>query len=668
MKRRSAWQRRSIWISRCGRSKISGSPRFRIPFGAGERTLIDFYGPDVNPNYWTTFSPNPGLTGKLEASISNAVRPAEIQELPLQGNDVYAILLAEPGVTASNLTSRSLGISGNGQRPSSSNFLLDGADTNFFLISGPLLSVAPEAVQEYRISTSTFSAEYGGAAGYIVNAVSRSGGDAWHGQGYGNFEDEVLNANGFQENASGVARMPSKEVRAGYFVGGPLRRKRLFLGSSFEYFQTRDLEDPITLALPNQGFLDYAASLGNNSLALTLLKNYSIPAATSPDPFVTPVTFHPPVPYNRWLLLERFDWVSRSGLVHGSARMAGSRTSQPDFIWSPYPDYVSGLTQPLVSATTNWTFQPKDGSVNRVTASWSYEDLAWDRAHPEVPTLNATGGNLVTPTILPGSLAGYGLTDRNRTWEVHDDETIVRGRHILKFGGGGLVRQLNDLLSYGQGGEYFFNNVVSFAFGQPSFFSASISRVAPYFVQPNLNRAYRDTQLFGFVQDTFRLSSRLVLNFGLRYDNFGNPQSVGPARDPLVRLAAGSTIDARVAGAQLSQASALFSAANNSFAPRLGFSWNVLPNAGLLLRGGFGIYYDRLYDNLWLNARNNSFIFPIFSVVNNNYLAPVSTVIPLYSSQPAVSGTPASVTAFQSPFPNGYAEDFFLGSAGAGWQ
>jgi hypothetical protein len=628
-----------------------------------QRTLIDFYGPDVNPNYWTTYSPNPGVTGKLEPGVSNAVRPAEIQALPLQGNDVYSILLGEPGVTASNLTSRSLGISANGMRPSSSNFLLDGADTNFFLIGGPLLSVAPEAVQEYRISTSTFSAEYGGAAGYIVNAIARSGGSSWHGQAYGNYENETLNANGFQENASGIARLPSKEIRAGYFVGGPLRRKRLFLGSSYEYYQTRDLEDPVTLAMPNRGFLNFLGCPSPSNLACGLLKNYSVPATTSIDPFVTPVIFNPPVPYHRWLLLERLDWASRGGLTHGSLRIAAARAGQPDFIWSPYPDYVSGLTQPVVGAATNWTFQPKSGdSVNRVTASWSYEDLAWSRAHPEVPTLVASGGNLSTPTILPGSLAGYGLTDRNRTGEIHDDQTWVRGRHILKFGGGALFRQLNDLLSYGQGGEYFFNNIVGFGFDQPAYFSASLSRLAPYFVQPNLDRAYRDTQVFVFGQDAFRISSRLVLNLGLRYDNFGNPQSVGAARDPIVRLGSGSTVDQRAAGAQLVPGDNLFSAANRSFAPRLGFSYNVLPSAGLLLRGGFGVYYDRLYDNLWLNARNNSFQFPTFNVVNPNYLTPVAAVIPQYANQKVASGFPASVTAFQSPFPNGYAEDFFLGT------
>jgi hypothetical protein len=156
----------------------------RTLIAPGERSILDFYGPDVDPNFWTTYSPHPGQTGKLEPSISNAVRPAEIQQLPLEGNNIYSILLAEPGVAASNSTTRSLGIAANGMRSSSSSFLLDGVDTNFFLITGPLFPVSPESMQEYNFSTSNFSAEYGGAAGYIANAVTRGGGAEWHGQVY----------------------------------------------------------------------------------------------------------------------------------------------------------------------------------------------------------------------------------------------------------------------------------------------------------------------------------------------------------------------------------------------------------------------------------------------------------------------------------------------------
>jgi hypothetical protein len=644
----------------------------------GGRSLLNFYGPDVDPNYWTTYSPNPGDPGKLEASISDAVQPPDIQLLPLEGNNIYSILLFEPETSASNATTRSLGISANGQRPSSSSFLLDGAESNFYLVSGPLLAVAPEAVQEYRLSTNNFSAEYGGAAGYIANAVTRAGGAAWHGQTYFNLENEVLNANGFQDNVSGFQRRPSKEDRVGYFVGGPIRKNQLFIGVSTEYFHTFDEQAPTPINLPNTQLLNLACT-PTPDMACHLLTNYPVPPVTATDPFVTPVMFDQPVALDRVLGVARLDYSSPHGFVHGALRTAVSHLSQPDFIWSPYPDYISGLTQPVVSLATNWTFALSPNVVNQFTAAWDGESISWNRAHNNVPTLVVEGGNqmlsssgeVITLTpVLPGSLAAYGLHNQNRTFEMHDDHVVVRGRHIIKAGGGLLFRHLDDVLNYGSAGIYEFGTIVDFAADFPSLFSTSISRpsTGPY-TQPDLDRIYHETQYYFFVQDTFRVSSRLTLNAGLRYDNFGGPVSIGADHDPVVEFGAGATVAERVATAQLVPPTGnapVYPGANNSFAPRLGFSYDLVHRTGTLLRGGFGIFYDRIFDNLWLNARNNSFSFSgvgfqvPYSSTGYNYLAPIASVLPTYTGQGIDNSFP-NVTAFQKPMPNGYAEDFFLG-------
>jgi len=643
----------------------------------GERLLVNLYGPDVDQNFWTTYSPNPGQPGKLEASMSYAVRPADIQQLPLEGNNIYSILLAEPGVAASNSTSRSLGISANGMRPSSSSFLLDGLDTNLYLISGPLVTVAPEAVQEYRLSTNSFSAEYGGTAGYIANAVTRAGGAAWHGQAYLNFARGWLNANEFQDNVNGYARRPSRRLRPGFFAGGPVKRDRLFFGLSGEYFGTRDQMNPVDINLPNQSLLDLAGCPAAKSIACRLLRDYAVPASTAQDPYVAPVTFEPPEALDRWLALARIDYNSGGERAHGMARAALAHVSQPDFIWSPYPDYLSALRQPVLSMATQWTFTLTPTAINQLTAGWSGERIAWARAHPEVPTLISGLGNTLVP-VLPGSPAAYGFDNRSRTAEVHDEQVMVLGKQVFKAGAGVLLRRVNDLLNYGQGGEYTFGNVVDFAFDQPAMFTAALSRLAPNFVQPDLDRAYREDQLFGFVEDTLRISPRLVLNGGLRYDNLGGPVSIGPARDSVLEFGAGATIADRVRAAQLVPAAAnsvLYPGANGSFAPRAGFSYDISPNSGTLLRGGFGVFHDRIFDNLWLNARNNSFVFDAagFPVMNADYLTPVSAVLPSYArafgSQFPNLQFPY-LTAFQKPMPNGYAENFFLGiqqPAGRNW-
>jgi hypothetical protein len=130
-------------------------------------------------------------------------------------------------------------------------------------------------------------------------------------------------------------------------------------------------------------------------------------------------------------------------------------------------------------------------------------------------------------------------------------------------------------------------------------------------------------------------------------------------------LGPGATVSERIAGARIIPPvgnSTVYPGANRSFAPRIGFSYGLSPDAGTVLRGGFGIFYDRLFDNLWLNARNNSFSFSSvgFEAIGTNYLAPVSSVLPAYAGQP-VDTTFPFLTAFQKPMANGYAEDLFLG-------
>ena len=182
--------------------------------------------------------------------------PAQIEKLPLAGRDVYTMIATMPGVTADTTTARSLGISANGQRPSSSNFLLDGLESNNYLVTGPLLPVAPEAVQEYRVSTSNYSAEYGRTSGYIANAVTRAGTNQWHGTGYGYLKNTALNANDFQSNLRGTPRTPTHKRSSPASRRDPVRRDLMFVSASVDYLSSRSrilpertYRVPTTLAL-----------------------------------------------------------------------------------------------------------------------------------------------------------------------------------------------------------------------------------------------------------------------------------------------------------------------------------------------------------------------------------------------------------------------------------
>src|SRR5262249_30390436 len=217
--------------------------------------IIHFYAADVAELRSGYLQLVPYKTGSMEATVSYVIDPKSVENLPLAGRDVYSTLVLLPGVTADTTTARGLGLSVAGQRPSSSNFLLDGLENNNYLITGPLSTVAPEAIQEYRVSTNNYSAEYGRTSGFLANAVTRSGGSQFHGIGYFYLKRDALDANDFQRNFKGQSRSPLDEDRPGFLVGGPLRRNVLFGSASFEYLRFHSLGDPQPYLVPTPEFV-----------------------------------------------------------------------------------------------------------------------------------------------------------------------------------------------------------------------------------------------------------------------------------------------------------------------------------------------------------------------------------------------------------------------------
>ena len=172
--------------------------RYRSVFLPKSNLVLRLYGPDVDSNYLSFFDSEHGTKMDLQFSISSVIDRFELDNLPLAGRDTYALLLIQAGVGADTGTARGLGLAVNGQRPAASSYLLDGLENNNHLTTGPLYGISPEAVQDYRMSTSNFTAEYGGTSGFLANTASRAGSNEWHGLLYYYLKNSALNANGFQ--------------------------------------------------------------------------------------------------------------------------------------------------------------------------------------------------------------------------------------------------------------------------------------------------------------------------------------------------------------------------------------------------------------------------------------------------------------------------------------
>jgi hypothetical protein len=187
----------------------------------GSPYQLPVFGPDVELMTAPIVMPSEDRS-LLDATQSQVIDPVEIRDLPFFGRDIYTMLVTQPGASSDTGTARGLGLSIDGQRPSSANFMLDGVEANNnYLLSGPLLAIAPEAVQEYRVSTSNYSTEYGSTSGYLANAITRAGSNVWHGMGWANFMNEALDANDFQINLLGMPRPKLREYEPGYELGGP---------------------------------------------------------------------------------------------------------------------------------------------------------------------------------------------------------------------------------------------------------------------------------------------------------------------------------------------------------------------------------------------------------------------------------------------------------------
>lgn len=648
----------------------------------------------------------------LGASITS--RP--IVDLPLNGRNVLDLALLEPGVTPHNNDDTGAGTYNiAGSRADSVTFLLDGGVDNNLLSNGVVYTPNPDAVQEFRILTSNYTAEYGRNAGGVVSVVTKSGSNDIHGSIFEFNRNDAFSANTYFNNKNGVPRNTLKRNQYGFAVGGPVKKDKLFWFTSYQgQKQTAGLNRPISTFTPEMlaGNFSHAGPGGtvDSNVAGFLLANpfFQPNAALAAQGIIDPtkidavaqnyiskgliaVAPNNIVPadcggdfcsgtlqaqgnniddFNEFT--GRLDYfLSEKDHIYGT--MGGRRFKQvrplptggPGFPTTTIPhNYYSGVTY-------IHTF----GATRLNEFHFALQRNAQDQAVPNtnLPTpaqlgVGVTPDQSTGPTRLgfsSGLLTGFssqGPTKLiNNTFSYSDTFTWVRGRHNWKFGASYTPYQNNTVFDFFVDGQFdfdefngAFNPYANFLLGMPE----------DYFQFGSAPSNIRQKSTYFFVQDEWHATRNLVLTLGTRYE-YSSPKLDTQGRSFTIVPGAQSTRFVNAPTSLLFPGDAgAPKGANfpdkNDWAPRVGFAWDPKGNGKTSIRGGSGIFYDVLKgeDNLQFNGQAPFFGFT--SPVFNDCSVPGNCTFPT-----GFMTDPFTTTGTPNPFPSkAPASNIDFGAAG----
>lgn len=584
------------------------------------------------------------LINTEEGRISTLVDEKRVSELPLNGRNVFQLMELQPGATGNPGNVVLGGTAGgdsafmNGQRNRANNFLLDGTDNNDQFTAGRV-AVNPnvDIVQEFRVSSNNISAEFGRNSAAVVNVVTKQGSNSLHGTAYEFLRNDALD----EKTVFASAKDPLKFNQFGGTLGGPVRRDKTFFFAGYEGLRVnRGVTLVRTVETPELRQL--VATLNPNSIANFLFQNFPSPTPTSnvrdigrpvrglandsslntPGVATDPNYVSTGGTQYRNALQGTPDGIPDIGTVNmsiaektttdqynlrvdheltSSMRVMG-RYLQDDRIRDdnqtvPRP----GFNQPIVEKGKNLTVGVTQVISNRTVNEGRFGYVSRTRGleanNAGVPSITFDDG-----TIAFGNLPTNPAVFTQKTFHWVDTVSMSRGNHNVKFGG--EVRHVRDDSDFAvRRPGLAFANVLDFAMDEVR--SVTILGVNPAtgLIEPNI-RNFRFWESGVFLQDDWKILTNLTVNLGIRHEWFGRPSEANGLLTNII-LGSGNDIFEQVRTATVGRVDQVVPDDFNNFAPRMGFSWDPLSNGQVAIRGGYGIAYERLFNNSITNIRFN---------------------------------------------------------------
>ena len=554
-----------------------------------------------------------------KSTVQQTVDARQVTQMALNGRNVLQLQGLVNGAVYTGAVDQQANTPGyqvNGANSFSNNYTLDGGENQDSFFNSPIPYPNPDALQEFTIQTSNYDAEYGRNRGATINAVMKSGTNQFHGTLY----EFVRNTEFDARNFFAAQVSPFKRNQFGATIGGPVVRNKLFFFFAWESDRDRGSPSPLTYTSPT-------AAMRSGDFA-SLGKPITDPLTGNPFPGNL-------IPANR-LSVPAVNFLSRfvpppnlsNGIFSGASAGTSNWDSymgRVDYLISSkdqvFGHYIYSLNTSLVnrgstptmfqnqrfprhSVTLNETHTFSPTFLNSLTATFDRVNTHID----DIPTFDWQALGAAIPPTIPNqqgwvnlSVPGYFTATNGVPWRVirnmyavSETLTWVKGRHTTKFGthiGRYQTHQLYEYLSAGSAsftGQFTGNPVADLMIGQMASFQQA---------SPGLNDL-RQTLWGFFAQDDFKVSARLTLNLGLRWEPYlgfrelhGEVASFRPGQQsqrfptalPGLLYQGDPGVNADV-----------FPHDWNNLAPRVGFAWDVFGDHKTAVRGAYGIFYDSI--------------------------------------------------------------------------
>jgi len=531
-------------------------------------------------------------------TIGAVVTERTIVELPLNGRDWTSLATLQPGISSIRTQYASGGTAsrGNrgygdeltitGHRPQENNYRIDGVSINDYTNGAPGsaggVNLGADAIKEFSVLASNYTAEYGRTSGGVINAITRSGSNSIHGSAYEFFRNDALDARNFFNGA----KPPLRRNQFGGSLGGPIIKNKTFFFADFE--RIRRLQGvPSVVTVPSPAARSGQLAAGAVPvhpnivpfLQLYPLPNGGLVGNGDTGIFTTSLSQR----FNEDFFTTRFDHrISSQDSLFGTYMFDNGSLSIPDALNNVV--FPNRTRRQMIALEETHTFN--QNFINSFRLGYNRTKGAVNVAGPALnpvaadTALGSAPGRAAAIITVPGLNDAVGVGGNSffrhvqNSYQIYDDAFVTRGNHSLRFGFAFEKIEYNENSLRRPNGRVRFRSLSDFLQDKPrDFFSLDPSRTREVGVRTNV--------WAGYVNDSWRYSSRLNLNLGLRYEMSTIPTE---AHDQFLAVL--------TPGGPLVNVKKLFNSnpTTRNFEPRVGFAYDVFGNGKTAFRGGFGIY------------------------------------------------------------------------------